>query len=116
MLITFTENIEEEYIKMGQDLEFVKGLQTLRQQLNDSIGGPKLGQLGRRDLGAEVCIQPQGVEMDSMLSGFDFSTDLNNLEDSWSHLWNDDFGTLTSNNGEQDTTNMYLLGIPQSWA
>ncbi|EFX01511.1 fungal specific transcription factor domain containing protein [Grosmannia clavigera kw1407] len=120
MLSTFSESIEEEYVMMGQDLEFAKGMQTLRQQLSDNIGSHRPGPLGI-DQVAEAAIQPKGVEMDSLLPGFDFNTtvDFNtglaNLEDSWSHLWNEDFGGWTYSNDEQDTTNMYVLGLPQSW-
>lgn len=61
--------------------------------------------------------------------GFDLTMDATDLESSWAHFWNEDFekllalppATTTTTTGEPDTvsmanvTNMYLLGIPQSW-
>lgn len=61
--------------------------------------------------------------------GFDLSMDATDLESSWAHFWNEDFEKLlamppqtqTVTEGQPETvsmanvTNMYLLGIPQSW-
>lgn len=60
--------------------------------------------------------------MDLLLEGgFDLTADVTNLEASWAHFWNEDFEKLLAVQPEPDTTsmenatNMYLLGIPQSW-
>ncbi|KAL1893528.1 hypothetical protein Sste5346_006357 [Sporothrix stenoceras] len=59
--------------------------------------------------------------------GFDLTMDATDLESSWAHFWNEDFEKLlalppqtTATEGVEtvniaNVTNMYLLGIPQSW-
>lgn len=117
MLSTFAEQIEDEYVQMGQDTDFAKGLKILRQQLHDynSSSRPSQAKATASEV-REASVLPQGLTYDSTLRDLDCNTDVANLEESWSYLWNEDFGTFLSQNVEQDMTNMYLLGLPQSWA
>jgi len=116
MLSTFAERIEDEYVQMGQDSEFAKGLRILRQQLHDYNSSIRPGPAAETEV-REGSVLPQGLSFDSSLADLDHDMHVTNLEESWSYFWNEDLGTfLSHNNMEQDVKNMYLLGLPQSWA
>lgn len=100
---------------MGQDSEFAKGLKLLRQQLHDYSNSLRPSPAAGSHI-REASVLPQGLASDFAMDNLDGQLDVVNLEESWSYLWNEDFTTLLSHNMDQDLANMYLLGVPQSWA
>ncbi|CAK7236160.1 hypothetical protein SEUCBS140593_009525 [Sporothrix eucalyptigena] len=133
---TFGELVEEEYRKAGHGPEFLRGITLFRSQLCEYIAGiqgrktaepPTVETTPATITCPETEPQPDLVEF-----GFDLTEDgdVMNLEASWAHFWNEDFekmlalpalgselhtASLVTTN-MTNMTNMYLLGIPQSWS
>ncbi|CAK7233918.1 hypothetical protein SCUCBS95973_008758 [Sporothrix curviconia] len=67
------------------------------------------------------CLPSEPTSTTPISYGFDLTADgdVMNLEASWAHFWNEDFDKMLALpdglGGDADMTNMYLLGIPQSW-
>lgn len=100
---------------MGQDPEFSRGLKILRQQLHEYNDSLKPGAAAASNA-REASVLPQGLSYDASLGELDRNTEVADLEESWSYLWNEDVCGFLSHSVEQDMANMYLLGLPQSWA
>lgn len=100
---------------MGQDPEFCKGLKTLRLQLLDYINSLKASLASGSNI-EQASVPLQGLPSNPYMRDLDYSSEVANLEESWSYFWHEDFGNFLSQNVEQDETNMYLLGLPQSWS
>ena len=54
-------------------------------------------------------INPDDYRQDTVQPDVDMGT----LDETWPLLWTDDLFNIDSNNSEDNTLNMYLLGIPQ---
>lgn len=128
MVLTFAESIEQEYLKLGQDAEFVKGAQTLRwdfcgaltfptgltllrKQLNEHVASTRsLHRPGNLRQRAPALARDEEVA-DELHTGIDMGFDLNLLDEIWPSLWTDGLNNFCVNDNDQGMLNGYLLGL-----
>ena len=100
---------------MGQDAEFAKAPRVLGEQLRACCSSLQPLHGGDNDA-REASAQPKVVANDPPPIELDQSMQFSDLDESWSYFWNEGLDMFATHEVEQDPTNMYLLGLPQSWS
>ncbi|EXJ79129.1 hypothetical protein A1O3_08630 [Capronia epimyces CBS 606.96] len=102
MVVTFTEEVEREYLRMGQDEEFINGLVALRRQLVEHVSSTK----SQNKVGPHVAEAPSAIHQHYYTSeaAYDFATelDLSMLDDAWPSVWTNDLDGFYMDDPDQD--------------
>lgn len=129
---TFGEQVEQDYRLAGHNENLILGIKLFRTQLHEYIAGSSAESIPATAMNGAASSQlgtykiPAPAPTPAMAEptnngGLDLTVEAADLEASWVHFWKDDFEKLLSMPTDAygvdiaSTTNMYLMGIPQSW-
>ncbi|KAH8698489.1 fungal-specific transcription factor domain-containing protein [Talaromyces proteolyticus] len=111
MVITFAGAAQQEYSKIGQDPEFVQGLEVLKQQLSKHIEITNTQRRpGNMEIQAPSLTSDQQIS-DQLSTEVDMGLDPGLLDDAWSSLWTDGLNNFHMSDDNHGMVNAYLLGL-----